>query len=138
LTAQSSNVKNTPFSDPPDLSRINSHRLLITPSLLISAKEMLAYHGGHAFDSANVEGLRKIRVSVGKTGFARETGHVTGLCLEYADSELPLILGQWIDELGSIELGPDERLTGITTWHDYTNRYNRVKFGPLIGMRFVT
>ncbi|KAI1858568.1 hypothetical protein JX265_010661 [Neoarthrinium moseri] len=103
-----------------------------------SAKEMLSYPGGHVVTAAKLTGLRAIHLSKGDTASSRGLHHISGLRLEYSNGDYPLIMGQWINQFASMELDADERLTQITTWHDYTNRFNRVKFGPTIGMSFVT
>lgn len=99
---------------------------------------MLAYEGGFAFTSAILTRIRAIHISTGANDFSRGTHHISGLRFVYEDSDLPVILGQWIAEVGRLELEHDERLTEITTWHDFTNRFARVKFGPTVGIRFAT
>ncbi|KAH8677345.1 hypothetical protein BX600DRAFT_123255 [Xylariales sp. PMI_506] len=116
----------------------DSHSIPLTKDVLVSANEMMAHAGGHVFDAANVEGLRTIRVSSGKSGYSRGPQHISGIQLEYEDTAVPLVLGQWIHEVGLLELAEDERLIEISTWHDFTNRYSRVKLGPTVKLRFVT
>lgn len=114
---------------------------LIAPRILDSAaKEMLAYVGGFAFTAANLRGLRAIHFSAGRRGHARGRDHISGLMLEYVDSDYPCILGQWITKFATLELNPDEeeRVTEVTSWHDFTNRFSRIKFGPAVGMRVST
>jgi hypothetical protein len=120
------------------LPQMSSHQIPITPLILKSAKEMLAYQGGFAFTSAILTGVRAIHLSTGANDFSRGTHHISGLRFVYEDSDLPVVLGQWITEVACLELEHGERLTEITTWHDFTNRFARVKFGPTIGIRFVT
>ncbi|CAJ2503870.1 Uu.00g112640.m01.CDS01 [Anthostomella pinea] len=87
-----------------------------------------------AFTAADLVGLRKIRVSVDKEG----QGHITGLWLEYHDSNVPVILGQWIDEFGCLTIAPDDRLTEVTTWHGYTSTHWRENIGPVKKLVFGT
>ncbi|KAK7948188.1 uncharacterized protein PG986_009074 [Apiospora aurea] len=110
---------------------------IITP-MLYSANELLAHNGGFAFTSANLSGLRRIRVSVGDVGFSRESHHISGLRLEYEGSALPVVVGQWISEHKSLEISGDERVVEIVTFHHAANRFNRVKFGPLSGIWITT
>ncbi|KAI0137222.1 hypothetical protein BJ170DRAFT_590162 [Xylariales sp. AK1849] len=112
--------------------------LTLERPFLSSAEEMLAYNGGYAFAVGSLVGVRAIHLSTGRSGFSRESQHISGLRLDYEGSDSPIILGQWIAEFASLELAPDERLTEITTWHDFTNRFSRVKFGPTVGMKFAT
>ncbi|KAK8133892.1 hypothetical protein PG984_005904 [Apiospora sp. TS-2023a] len=110
----------------------------IITSMLYSAKELLAHSGGFAFTSASLPGLRRIRLSVGNAGYSRESHHISGLRLEYEGSASPVVVGQWISEYQSLDIGEDERLVEIITFHHANNRFNRVKFGPLSGISIIT
>ncbi|KAK8077388.1 hypothetical protein PG996_003558 [Apiospora saccharicola] len=110
----------------------------IIASMLYSAKELLAHSGGFAFTSASLSGLRRIRFSVGNAGYSRESHHISGLRLEYEGSASPVVVGQWISEYQSLDIGEDERLLEIITFHHANNRFNRVKFGPLSGISIIT
>lgn len=110
----------------------------IITSMLYSARELLAHSGGFAFTSASLSGLRRIRVSVGDAGYSRESHHISGLGLEYEGLASPVVVGQWISEYKPLEIGGDERLVEIVTFHHANNRFNRVKFGPLSGICITT
>ncbi|ORY56063.1 uncharacterized protein BCR38DRAFT_119373 [Pseudomassariella vexata] len=116
----------------------SSHHIPLTSDSMKSAVEMLAHAGGFAFTSANFSRIRRIRVSAGRNGYSRGPKHISGLWIDYEDSDVPLILGQWITECAVLEMHDDERLVEVTTWHDFTNRFSRVKFGPIVGISLVT
>lgn len=99
---------------------------------------MLAYPGGFAITTANFSRLRRIRVSVGNIKEISSPRHITGLWLEYYNSTIPVIVGQWVNELGTIDITPGDRISEVITWHDYTNHYKQVKYGPLRRLRIVT
>ncbi|KAK6067086.1 F-box domain-containing protein [Seiridium cupressi] len=131
------------FSEPAHQSEFQSSpeaEVLLTtpPKHLDSAREISAYMGGFAFVSADLTGLRRIHISTGKEGFSRSHGHISGLQLEYADGKDPVLVGQWIKRCDTLELEPDDHLVEITTWHRIINRFSRVKFGPIVGIAFVT
>ncbi|KAI1339365.1 hypothetical protein F5Y15DRAFT_86626 [Xylariaceae sp. FL0016] len=119
-------------------SRSISHHMTITCKALGPAGDILAYPRGFAFTAADLTGLKTIRVSVDKGGLPPLRGHLTGVWLEYDDSSVPIILGQWLEEFDSLTLAPGDRLVGVTTWHDFTNTYKRVKYGPIIKLSLVT
>lgn len=61
--------------------------------------------------------------------------YVSGLQLEYNDSRIPIVLGQWVRELDVFDLSPGDRITELTTWHDYTNQNKRAKIGLVRRLR---
>jgi hypothetical protein len=138
LTTRSLEQKPSLLPSELNLPTGRSSHFLEESLMLKSAKAMLAYIGGFTFTSATLEGLRAIQVSTGASESSRGKQHISGLRLVYDESTSSVVLGQWISEFACIELAPGERLTEITTWHDFTNRFSHVKFGPITGIRFVT
>ncbi|KAI1211804.1 uncharacterized protein F4807DRAFT_376848 [Annulohypoxylon truncatum] len=114
------------------------HHIPITVDIQKLAEDILAYPRGFAFTAADLSGLKKIRVSVNDEEHTGVQGHISGLWLEYHDSNVPVILGQWIKELDSLDLSLGERVTEVVTWHDYTNQHRRVKYGPIKRLRIGT
>ncbi|KAH9888654.1 hypothetical protein F4778DRAFT_754840 [Xylariomycetidae sp. FL2044] len=108
-----------------------SHRIPIKCNELSSASEMLAYPRGFAFSAADLSRVRQVRVSVEKPGEFYTPGHITGLLLDFYDTNEPAVVGQWIKELDVLPISAEDRLTEIITWHDCTNMHKRVKFGPI-------
>ena len=92
--------------------------------------------GNQAFTVASLSGLRRIRVSVGNAGYTREPHHISGLKLEYEGSTS--VVGQWISEHASMEIGEDERLVEIEVFHHAGNDYGRMKHGPMSGLHITT
>ncbi|KAI1453037.1 hypothetical protein F4805DRAFT_444983 [Annulohypoxylon moriforme] len=115
-----------------------SHHLPITVDIQKSAEDILAYPRGFAFTAANIADLRKVRVSVNDESHTGVQGHISGLWLEYHDSNAPVILGQWIKELDSLDIPVGDRIVEVVTWHDYTNRHRRVKYGPIKRLKLGT
>ncbi|RYP59540.1 hypothetical protein DL770_010173 [Monosporascus sp. CRB-9-2] len=95
------------------------------------------YQRGFAFTTAELSDVREVRVSVGKEGRSRPEKHISGIWLDYRDST-PAVVGQWIQENGSLALEPGDRITQVTTWHDFTNSYRHVMFGPIVKIRLCT
>ncbi|KAI1408209.1 hypothetical protein F5Y13DRAFT_204934 [Hypoxylon sp. FL1857] len=120
------------------LSSEVAHDISITLDTLNSAQDILAYPRGFAFAAANLSRLRRIRISVDDETHPSLRRHITGLWLEYYDSSIPVILGQWVKELDTLDLLPEDRITEVVIWHDYTNRHKRVKYGPITKMRVQT
>ncbi|KAI0897634.1 hypothetical protein F4806DRAFT_495304 [Annulohypoxylon nitens] len=126
-----SQIINTELQEPLVGSFGVIHHIPVTLDIQKSAEDILAYPRGFAFAAADISSLRKIRVSVSDEKRTGVQGHITGLWLEYHDSNVPVVLGQWIKELDSLDLELGERLTEVITWHDYTNRHRRAKYGPI-------
>jgi hypothetical protein len=99
---------------------------------------MLAYPRGLAFTAASFDNLRKVRISLRKSDHSHPRKYISGLWLEYSDSALPVIVGQWFEELDSLTLEPDDRLVSMTTWHDCIDAHKRVKFGPVTKIHLST
>ncbi|OTB04004.1 hypothetical protein M426DRAFT_321296 [Hypoxylon sp. CI-4A] len=120
--------------DPSDVQ----HTIPITADTLASAQDILAYNQGLTVTVADISRIRRIRVSVDDETSAESRGHISGLWLEYRDSETPVIIGQWIKELDTIDISFGDRITEIATWHDFTDPYKRVKYGHIKKLMFGT
>ncbi|RFU33930.1 hypothetical protein B7463_g2438, partial [Scytalidium lignicola] len=93
-----------------------------------------------AFTYASLSNIRCIRISQGKIGHSRTSQHISGLWLEYYDSGRPVIIGQWMTEIDSLELAVNERLTevSIMTACEFINPECKPNLGRVIGINFVT
>ncbi|KAI1462915.1 uncharacterized protein F4812DRAFT_448723 [Daldinia caldariorum] len=108
-----------------------THYVPITSETLSSAEDMLTYSGGFAITTAVLSRLRKVRVSVGDMEETGSPRRITGLWLEYYDCAIPIIVGQWVNEIGSFEIPLGDRISEVITWHDYPNQYKEIKYGSL-------
>lgn len=73
--------------------------------------------GGRAcYTFATLIGIRRIGVSRGITGRTRSTNHVSGLHISFWNEDPPIYVGQWFQEVASIELQPDDRITALRFW----------------------
>ncbi|GKZ26394.1 hypothetical protein AbraIFM66951_003156 [Aspergillus brasiliensis] len=68
------------------------------------------------YNTAPLDGVRKIRISCGQHGRPCRSGEISGLWLEYSSAYRPVILGQWITEVYTITLPSDEPITHIRIW----------------------
>ncbi|RSL49429.1 hypothetical protein CEP54_012455 [Fusarium duplospermum] len=68
------------------------------------------------FTSVVLSKLRRVGVSAGIHGRTRGPDHISGLCFEFWDSEVPVYVGQWFQQVGTLSLEPDERITSFTFW----------------------
>ncbi|KAI5917273.1 hypothetical protein F4810DRAFT_697126 [Camillea tinctor] len=109
----------------------DSHRVPITCKALNSAAEMLAYPRGFAFTASDLAHLSMVRVSVSKEDQPPSSTHISGLRLEFSDSRVPVVLGQWVEEFGGLSISSSDRLAEITTWHDFALTNKKVKFGKI-------
>ncbi|KAI0169731.1 hypothetical protein GGR52DRAFT_479238 [Hypoxylon sp. FL1284] len=114
---------------------IASHDIPITPETLLPAREMLSYLEVFAFTAANLSNVKSIRVSADD---AASSECISGLRIEYHDSGIPIVLGQWIKELDGIELPPRDRIVELTVWHEFTKLGKRAKFGPVRRLKLGT
>lgn len=115
-----------------------SHDIPITQKTLETAQEVLGSPGGFAFAAANLSNLKRVGVSVGDEGSADIHGHISGLRLEYHDSDIPVVLGQWIRLLDAFDVSPSDRITEMTTWHNYEIQDRRKKCRLIRKLRLVT
>ncbi|KAI3320753.1 hypothetical protein HD806DRAFT_546964 [Xylariaceae sp. AK1471] len=138
FSASCSVVRDQP---PAQLSKLFSgaiHNQPITDETLVSASHMLDFPRGFAFVAADTAGIKNIRVSVNKDGLSSDGRHITGLMLEYRDSNVPVILGQWIVELDNFYIAPEDRLAELTSWHNFTSHLRRAKFGHIKRLKLGT
>ncbi|KAK6952163.1 hypothetical protein Daesc_006696 [Daldinia eschscholtzii] len=126
----------TPLSSPEKLDV--THHIPLSSEILAPAEDMLTYPGGFAITTADLSRLRRIRVSVRNIKDVSSSRCITGLWLEYHDSTMPTIVGQWVEESGSFEIPPGDRISEVITWHDHANQHNEVKYGPLKKLKFRT
>ncbi|KAF2761048.1 hypothetical protein EJ05DRAFT_497614 [Pseudovirgaria hyperparasitica] len=90
---------------------------------------------------ASLSNVRQIRISVGGHGLSRLSEHITGLWLDYYDTDRPGIVGQWLNESGAVNFSPGEQLTGIFIWtsNEHTAAYSgHAKLGKVVALRFDT
>ncbi|KAI1374895.1 hypothetical protein F4677DRAFT_146182 [Hypoxylon crocopeplum] len=131
------------MSRPPEEEHLSkpsrvSHTIPVTPDTLLSAQDMLSYPRGFSFTTANLSNLRRIRVSTNDDEHTGLQGHISGLWLEYHDSRIPVILGQWVREVDALDLSSGDRIAEVITWHGYTNRHKRAKYGPIKKLKLGT
>lgn len=67
------------------------------------------------YTTASLDGIVRIRFSCGQDGRPRRSDEISGLWLEYSTAR-PVILGQWITEVGTITLPENEPITEIRLW----------------------
>jgi len=65
--------------------------------------------------TAAINGINKIRVSTSNLNRFHEEIQISGLQIEFWGQQEPIILGQWIRELGALSLARNETLSDIST-----------------------
>ncbi|KAI1100991.1 hypothetical protein F4804DRAFT_344309 [Jackrogersella minutella] len=125
--AQSQVVNTVSLELLPRLSDV-SHHIPINYETLISTKDIWTCSQGFAFTAADLTNLRKVRVSVDAEA------HIPCLWLEYYDSSEPVIVEQWVKELGTLDVVSGDRIWEIVMWYDCTNPDEPVK-GPMRKLR---
>jgi hypothetical protein len=66
---------------------------------------------------ATLANIRRIRISMGKPHRSRGSNNVSGIMIEYLDDSIgSIVLGQWMEEAGVLEMVPGEKLTQISAW----------------------
>lgn len=91
--------------------------------------------------AASLSNVRRVRVSVGGNGFSRLPEHISGLWLEYYNTDRPSIVGQWLNESGAFDLALGEQLIRISIWtsNEHAAAYSgNAKLGKVIALRFDT
>lgn len=124
------------------------HMIPVHRTTLAPMEMMLRHQGGFAIAAADLSKIKRIRVCVGGKGEEPNTtmmigepskDMITGIWLEYHDSHLPVILGQWKEEIGSIEISVADRLVAIQIWHDFDNGTDKRRaLGRVAGILFRT
>jgi hypothetical protein len=99
---------------------------------------MLAFPRGFALSAADTAEIVTIRVSVNDATSSGYRRHITGLMLEYRDSRIPVILGQWITEMGSFIVPFGDRLSELTVWHHCTSHGWHVRASRIWRLIFKT
>jgi hypothetical protein len=81
--------------------------------------------------------FKRIRVSIGKPGRSRSTCHISGLWIDYWERD-SVIVGQWVQEHGTLSLASDESLIEVTTWPTKEIQYTTPseRFGKISGISF--
>lgn len=91
--------------------------------------------------TASLSNVRRIRVSFGVRGHSRLPENISGLWLDYYNTDRPSIVGQWLDESGAFELPLGEQFTKISIWtsneQTAASSWN-AKLGKVIALRFDT
>jgi len=72
---------------------------------------------GGCVTSGSLRYVRRIRLSAGAPGRSRTSRHVSGLLFEYHNSERDSIVGQWFEEIDSMELGNGDYVVHIRVWY---------------------
>jgi hypothetical protein len=94
----------------------------------------------NATTSASLLNVRALRIFCGTSGHSRSFNDVSGLWFEYYDQHKPTIVGQWIEERGSLELSRGEKITEISFWTSNTTNkvWAKTHIGITSGIRIVT
>jgi len=99
---------------------------------------MLAFLRGFALSAADTAEIVTIRVSINDATSSGYRRHITGLMLEYRDSRIPVILGQWITEIGSFSIPCGDRVSELTVWHRYNSHRRQVQASCIWRLIFKT
>jgi len=93
------------------------------------AAHMLRYPGS-CVTTVRLGGIKRIRISCGSTGRSRGNQEISGLCFEFWDSDRPVIVGQWIEEISTVELKRGDRITKLSIWLSQTHDLRRAASMP--------
>ncbi|KAI8632986.1 hypothetical protein F5Y19DRAFT_491590 [Xylariaceae sp. FL1651] len=115
----------------PSFSPTTIYGLPITDEILASVHQVIKYPRGFVLNNADIIGIKNIRVSVTAGSRPPYPRHITGLLLEYRDSKVPVVLGQWIEELDNMYIAPEDRLTELTIWYNSTRHGWQTEFGHI-------
>lgn len=99
----------------------SSHRLLSPPPVYKLHDPQNAVIGnlgfGHSSGVRRLHHIRRIRVSYGSNSASRQPHIISGLCFDFDDTDEPVYLGQWLNEIATFDIAQEcGRVTGITTW----------------------
>ena len=82
--------------------------------------------------------IRCVRLSAGVKGRSRSPTQISGLRIEFWDSEAPIFVGQWFQEVAAFPFQPHEKLSGLTLWRslDDQNCCEGNSSLPIKGIKF--
>ncbi|KAK2763349.1 hypothetical protein FQN54_009985 [Arachnomyces sp. PD_36] len=111
-----------------------SHSLVSAPDL--STATIHKFSVRTLYTRALLNNARRIRFSRGINGRVREETDISGLWIEFHGSRPPAIVGQWLTETDSFELGESERIVEISSWvtREATEAMNGPRLGKVVGM----
>lgn len=90
---------------------------------------------------AKLDCVRRIRLSVGGAGRSRSSRHVSGLLFEYYNSERNSIVGQWFEEIDSVDLDNGDFVVHIRVWYTQetdVRNYRGENNGKVVGIMLST
>lgn len=88
--------------------------------------------------SVRLSNVRRIGLSIGESSRTRGSEHVSGLCFEFWDSNVPVYVGQWFHEARHLDIEQGERITRFTFWQAQgrnEDTYLRENTGKITGVR---
>lgn len=69
------------------------------------------------FTTTSLKDGRRIRFSAGVAGSTRSSQWVSGLLLQFHDSERENIVGQWFEEVDVLDIGKEDYVTHVRVWY---------------------
>lgn len=97
-------------------------------------------NGGCA-TSASLSYVRRIRLSASAAGRSRTSRHISGLVFEYHNSERDSIVGQWLEEIDSMDLGSGDFPIHVRVWYTqeaHPQNTLRENNGKVVGLMLST
>lgn len=76
------------------------------------------------YTTAGLAGIKRVSVSRGAPGKTRTQTHISGLRLDFFSSATPVYVGQWFDEVDSLQFDPGDRIVGLTFWQTQETKSN--------------
>lgn len=112
----------------------------ISPShLVLSSHPYRRFGLGSVATSVKLDKVRRIRISAGLDGHCRTPLHVSGLMFEFWHSTRRIIIGQWFQQVGILEIGEDDKLSHIGLWHSQYHCPPYVEnLGMFTGIKLIT
>lgn len=69
------------------------------------------------FTTTSLKGVRHIRFSAGAAGSTRSGQCISGLLLQFHNSERETIVGQWFEGVDALDIGKEDCITHIRVWY---------------------
>lgn len=60
--------------------------------------------------------IRSISISRGEPGKTRDERHISGLRVDFLSPAAPVYVGQWFEEIESLQFKPGDRIASLTFW----------------------
>ncbi|KAJ9155580.1 hypothetical protein NKR23_g1739 [Pleurostoma richardsiae] len=116
------------------------HILPISHAYLKTAA-LISRRNGLCLTTVDLSSVKRIRISRGLPNRPRTSEYISGLWLDFWDSDRPVIVGQWIEEIDVFDIERGDKISHIAIWQSQesdANRFIKHNNGRIQGIRLAS